>query len=564
MKILTVCRQNDKMKERLASLGFAMALEPIPNFKGAELHVLGGDEALPDRRLDDSSAMHRKSASSHTAGRSAHTSSKVDTPPSPIIQRPAKRQRVDSPLPNNTRINLLASRDVMPPPPKPLSKMQSMRKMFPTIRKKLSLNHSVTAPDSSAGKDDNVEMIETGNWQDVDNRQDYRKGRPHDDLPYMSGALPVEHPLRGIGSQASQMLDARISASDFTFRAPSPVKGDAPRNLRPVQLPTEPSYIRLMDGLSREPDMELGLKDPRAHEDQSDRGSRQVMTAYQDQGNYREPGIQRRCELGNPLLHQSPHGSNPAIDDYLHPSEIGQTNGYFHRPNIEPTINPVTPAFRRPQQSGHQIQSVVSPFFDSSPNAVSSRTRAGFAEHQDSSNRFGGCQSRESRGRSFQRRLQEPPSLNGLSFFDSPVNSRNEVIQYSRNQAMEQQEAYPQHYYRSVNSRAYVTRPDQGLAPFLNGNVYNSSQSRNPSSTYRSVQASPAVPFSSSRHPRQLPSAMPSSVTGQTPVRARSQWETLQRAGVRSSRHTFDNIGKSTYVAPRDAFSTGGRRSIRR
>jgi hypothetical protein len=39
-------RQNDKMRTRLASLGFAMALEPVPNLKGFDLDLMNDEGGI--------------------------------------------------------------------------------------------------------------------------------------------------------------------------------------------------------------------------------------------------------------------------------------------------------------------------------------------------------------------------------------------------------------------------------------------------------------------------------------------------------------------------------------
>ena len=55
------------MQERLRQLGFAMTLEPIPNFEGIDPHAFDSDEALPED-IGHPGAKLRTTASSHTVG----------------------------------------------------------------------------------------------------------------------------------------------------------------------------------------------------------------------------------------------------------------------------------------------------------------------------------------------------------------------------------------------------------------------------------------------------------------------------------------------------------------
>ncbi|KAL1797313.1 hypothetical protein ACET3X_003919 [Alternaria dauci] len=269
--------QNGRMQERLRQLGFAMALEPIPNFEGIDPHAFDSDEALP-KGTRQPGAKLRTTASSHTAGRSAHTTGRLGTASSSsFIQRPLKRQRLDSPLPNKMQIDPPSSRDAMPPPPKPMSRMQSMRKMLPSFRKKSSTGRSNPIVGDAFEDNDDVQMYDNAHWRDAG--ADRRSG--HDgfrgETPCMSGALPVEQSFQVSDPRDSQPLPSTglyDNQSDFTCRTSSLVKSDKQANgHRPVHLPTERSYIRLMDGLSSDNGVELGLKDPRMQPNTTDRTS---------------------------------------------------------------------------------------------------------------------------------------------------------------------------------------------------------------------------------------------------------------------------------------------------
>ncbi|KAI4629205.1 uncharacterized protein J4E87_003467 [Alternaria ethzedia] len=367
--------QNERMQKRLAQLGFAMALEPVPNFKGIDPHAFDSDEASPERS-GRSDGKLRTTASSHTAGRSAHTTGRLGTASSgSFVPRPMKRQRLDSPLPTNTQAGHPSSRDAMPPPPKPMSRMQSMRKMFPSLRKKFSSDRSRSAADGSFEDDADVQMYDNGHWQDVEvsrhpGRDDFR-----DETPYMSGALPVEQPHQASDVRGSQLLASvglKDNRPDFTFRASSPVKMDKQSSgHRPVHLPTEPSYIRLMDGLSRDNGMELGLKDPREQTStdyRNDGRNRQVLPAYRHEHHAERADYRRPLDLGHPFMHQSPHRSPASVDARQYPSSDHQTNECTNRAHGMPDLGPTTPAPRRQQNPGHQIESVVSPYFRTGHN----------------------------------------------------------------------------------------------------------------------------------------------------------------------------------------------------
>ncbi|KAF1833353.1 hypothetical protein BDW02DRAFT_599148 [Decorospora gaudefroyi] len=573
--------QNEKMRKRLASVGFAMPLEPVPNFKGIDPHAFDSDEQCHRDHSGGSGAFLRKTTSSHTAGRSAHTSGRAETASSsPFIQRPMKRQRLDSPLSGNMQIDHPSSREAMPPPPKPLTRIQSVRKMFPTLRKKFSHRWTSPVTEEITESQGDIQMCDNGYRQDIHENRDHPRDGSRSETPYMSGALPVKQPSQASDSRESQLLSSvgiRDNRPEFTFRASSPVKMDRQINdHRPAQLPSEPSYIRLMDGLSRDDGVELGLKDPREsspRDCQDDGGNRQVTHVYQDLHEPQEESSQRRWGFGQPFMHQSPYGSSTSVAIRQSPPVYNQTNGYANRLHNQPSLGLTTPAPRRHGNPGHQIESVVSPFFRSSQNQAPIYSRSGFAEPQDSSSHSGAYRSQRPNISESQRGWREPRSLNGLSFFDSPVNSRNEPIYSNHGHMLVEPELPPRsarYQSRHLDSRGFIIRPETGCSPYAGDNAYSSSQNRSSyaKQTPRFPQAVNSLPsFNASSHSRigLALSPMPSITPGRSPARTQPQWESLQRAGVRSSRNAFDkNHGNGRGAPSRNNFSIADRRNVRR
>ncbi|KAF1940977.1 hypothetical protein EJ02DRAFT_349017 [Clathrospora elynae] len=583
-----VLDQNAKLQKRLAQLGFAMALEPIPNFKEIDPHAFDSDEAYSADHLGDSGAFLRKTASSHTAGRSAHTSGRPGTASSsPFIQRPMKRQRLNSPLPGNMQIehpprdmqvDHPPSRDAMPPPPKPMSRMTSVRKMFPTLRKKFSHGRSTPVVEDISEGNGDVQMHDNGQWQSINDSRHSPHSGFRSETPYMSGALPVERSSQVSIPRESQLLSSmgvQDERPGFTFRASSPVKINKHANVhQPVQLHTEPSYIRLMDGLSRDNGVELGLKDPResmTRDYHNEGGNRQVEHTSQNRREPEELGNQKRWGLGHPYLHQPLHGSSPSVNVRQDPQNPSHTNGYTNRILNQPTFSPTTPALRRHQQPGHQIESVVSPSFRSSQNQAPIYSRPGLAEPQDSSNRSGVYLSQRSKMSDPQAGWREPRSLNRLSFFDSPVNSKNEPIEYNRGRRVLEQPPPSDHYQsRHLDSRGFIIRPETGGSPYVGDSAYGTSQNQPSYSRQAPTYSQSPIPsstFNRSSYNRtgQPPSVVPSIISGRSPVRTQPQWQNLQRMGVRSSRNNFSSIAGNTLASPsRNLFSSAGRRSVRR
>jgi hypothetical protein len=557
-----------------------MALEPVPNLKGFDLDALDDDGGMNGDYHDTPGGSMRKATSSHTAGRSAHRSGNATmAPSSPFMHRPLKRQRVESPLPKHMQVEPTTSRDAMPPPQKPLSRMRSVRKMFPTLRKKFTSGRVTQASDYDVRSGDDVQMYgDEGHGSTA--RDDLR-----DETPYMSGALPVVSPSRGSNRRGPEQLSSvgvDNNATDFTFRATSPVRvNQRSNNHQSSQLPTEPSYIRLMDGLSQDNGFELGLKDPRGENPnthQFEEEFRQVKSYGQNPRSY---GGTSHKEFRNPEQLSQHHSSH---DPYLlagsHRGSVrtSRTNHYHDSISQESSNNPVTPAPRRYVQPGHQVENVVSPYVQRNNRTPSHFSRPRIAETQDSSNHFAGYRSREPRIIEPETSRHELRGLNGLSFFESPVifKDRSYRGHYER-QHIDRPPPARHYQSRNLSSSGLIIRPEVARSPFFrdsdsdsdSDSAYGSSRPQPSYSTPQQVYSNPTVPFPSSSFSNpsrsrtgQIPAAMPSIVTGRSHVRTQLQWEALQRMGVRSSRHEFS---KNSHAGPnRGLYSSAGRRSVRR
>ncbi|KAL6158736.1 hypothetical protein ACJQWK_03703 [Exserohilum turcicum] len=362
--------QNEKMQQRLAQLGFAMALEPIPNFKGVDPSAFDSDEALPGRDSGDSGSALRKTASSHTVGRSAHASGRVGTTSSsPYAHRPIKRQRLESPLPRDMQIDRSPGRHAMQPPPKPISRMQSVRKMFPNLRKKFSSDRSTSVVEDVPRNDGDVQMYDERKWQGIDATQQRIDTGFRSETPYMSGALPAEQSSEVPAQTSPQLLTSmgiNNNQSDFTFRASSCVKPYSHNHERhSTQLPSEPSYIRLMDGLTRDTGVELGLKDPRDNSNSNyldDSRNNQVSRLYEGEPGLQGADRQERWNFGHPLMHQSPHGSSNYFDVFQQSPRSGTTIVNTNRSYNLSGAGGATPQPRRHARPGHQIENVFKSF----------------------------------------------------------------------------------------------------------------------------------------------------------------------------------------------------------
>jgi hypothetical protein len=590
---LTQCRQNTAMQERLSSLGFAMSLEPIPNFNETLTNdgIDGPDESSTGDLPKDS----RKTGSSHTVGRSAHNTGfgeemEEGLSTSAQRQRPLKRSRIDSSPSRANNIHAApSSRDMMPPPFKPLSKIKSIRKILPNLRDKLTNGRSSGALARKSSSDADVQMYDNGQWQvvdespklsDLEERPSTRHGL-QSDMPYMTGALPVEdRPVNTLAQPGFLSgLGIHNNASDFTFESPS-VLNMPNQRLNQGKLPTDPSYIRLLDGLGQHAGLDLGLEDPRGRNQKRD-----ALTFLPQHNTHRlQPGNvgqqklrsnppriqtqnqQKQWNFGHAFLQQSPIDDNPT--SAYHQSGIDRNDDDIVKNSQARTnVNPITPAPVRSQRPTDEVDHVVSPFFGSSSHRSQPFSRFQFAEPDISSSRSATYQSRHDKP-SMDTDWRKTRNLNGLSFFNSPVNERNERIKWRREtKPQDYTLQLPQHRVHNINSEGLLVRPDTRHLPGGHDRTYEfigQSPSRSMQNQQHSAIAFPSFSRSSQSQVTRLPSAMPSMIPGSSP-RRRPQAVNTGLPGVRSSHHPQAHISSSALATPvRPIYPSAGRRVIRR
>lgn len=554
------------MKDRLASLGFQMPLEPL-TYKGQLCPLEDASHAV-EVHSGGSSTTLGPTSSYDAIGRSAKTlvNPEAALSPNPLQTRPLKRQRIGYPqheqnlrtYPSQQR--RLDSRDLMPPPAKPLSRMRSIKKFFPTFRKK---PHDRTPPILSENPAFNnvqhtqdVQMLEDESWENLApgagrseslKRPSTRYSYSQSDTPYMTGALPAGQNPRMTSSPQPSILSnigANSKNAEFSFR--SSIKPTV-QQMNP--LPSEPSYIRLFDGLNHNSDFDFGLADPRqsgADQYQPHNRNRQYPEAHDSRPQH---GIDapKRWSFGHAFLHQSPNGASSSA--YPHPDPL-RSNPASHDANDWPSqepINPITPVPARSQQQTQSGESVVSPFFKSSNRNSHVLQRARVAEPEDSSlHHSDAYQFRRRPVPANQTDWREPRTLNGLSFFNSPLNGRHEAID---------------HRFSYVNADPFM----------LQEQSYKSSgrslHPRQPAAASRS-----AIPFlslkrSSNPQAAPLPSPMPSIVASERPLLRSSSAHrnNLANAGVRGSQVGDVRLQGKKFSPPKKTiFTSAGRRTIRR
>jgi hypothetical protein len=488
------------MKERLASLGFAMALEPIA--KSPKLSSDVFDEPLESKENHPvKNRWFRAPNLTRTTGRPSN-----DT----VEQmhdsqgRPTKRQRIDSPFPRNLQTNM-SSRDAMPPPSKALSHMTSMRKIIPTLRKKLSHNRSIPTPHQASRHDNDAEMSEDGHYggattsqlgersHHVPTQSGMRQNRP-----LISGAMPTQ-PEYGLTDPRESILLRSVgiseNKSDFTFRATSPVTTDTQMNrYQPLQLPKEPSYMRIMDGISRDNELEIGLRDPR--ED------------VNGQVTYITENDPETLERGQPWsLRQVPSSRSG-----------GRNTGQQHYVRKDGLITPTTRRLPRPAPP---VESVVSPFFRASHLDTRVLSGTGVTEPRNSSSHSNNYQLPSVQARKTTSQWREPIGLNGLSSFQSPVVSENEPLQHINAERMSDPSQHAQS--GNLTSKGFFARPEIKQRPYMGSHTQNPSFTRLPVSYHHPTQPQSAVQFpsfvsNSSSRARQLSSAVPPIISGRFPT----------------------------------------------
>ncbi|KAF2737262.1 hypothetical protein EJ04DRAFT_431119 [Polyplosphaeria fusca] len=563
--------QNGKMRDRLATLGFALPLEPVAYDK--QPYPFDGDgNVILDCDATNNEALKR-ATSSYTAGRSAETTANlgqiVSSSPN---ARPRKRLRQVSG--HDEQIiyalepsNRGSSREQMPPPPKPMSRIKSIKKIWPSIRNRVANGRSSPALTGETLMTD-APGCDNGQWHDVGqpvaftsgaDRPQTREETMQDASPYMTGALPAGHPVPTDDSPEPQSIDSRARRSDTS-------SGYRPSNLptknQQAGLPNQPSYIRLFDGLSRNTGFDLELDNfgqEAASECHAAAGLGAKTDKKQSNGYERQhlPGSRRGATANE---HQNLFHSIP------------QT-AHMHDGSRATVVNPVTLAPQRPRQPKQRVESVVSPFFRSSQHYGKVASKAGVNQRDHSSPASDVYQyQRPTRARA-KTDWREPRSINGLSFFDSPRNTRNAPIEY--------EPAYTQHspaahfttsQTRNINSQGFMIRPDTGRYPWRGDSAYGSAFSH-PYARQASERTHSAIPFplapprASYSQAAPLPSAISSIVSSNRFTRppSRINLDSLSHAGVRSSRPSHGYIaGNGSATPARNMYSSAGRRTVRR
>ena len=548
-----------------------MAVEPVPNYPQLTSGDLNEIESIAEAYADGD-RQFQQTSSSHTVGCSAHTSGYPFT----SSDRPLKRQRVDSPLPHDMHIDVPSSRDAMPPPSKPLPRMRSVRGLIPTIRKKFSNSRSSAKEHQNNNGD--VQVFDNRHWGDAADPnidRDRSSSLPQNlrsETPYMSRALPVEQVHKASHQPAS--VGAHGDASEFSFHASSPVKMNGEQSRNPsVQLPSGSSYLRFMDGLSNKNGLELGLRDPRENAPsryETSSAVRPPVSTPQNQRQVQESNSQQRSGFGHAFLHQSPNAPPYLTSNQCTPT-IGKSKGYFNRAQYEPPPAIATLVPTQLHQPVRQVDTVVSPFFGRNHYDAFIPPQPRITETQTSSHRFGACRSQRYPVLQTSTEWREAPSLDGLSFSNTPLDSRDERIM-RKSYRCPLDYVFSENYdARTLNSHGLVMRPNHRRPSFVDDSGYDSSANVRPTfSRQQRVQRQSAIPPSSfNRAPPsqigRLPSSMPSIVSNHSPVRNRMQWEMLQHAGVRSSRQTTRNIrGNTVNTASLNPFSRVERRSVKR
>lgn len=573
------------MRQQLVKLGYEVRSEPL-----SYDYELNSPHENEDVAMDFTNQPVRspnRGISSRTAGRSAYTGNSGEDVLSPDLQpRPLKRQRVDSPLlQNNIHAPPPRSRNVMPPPKKPLSRMKSVKNLFPVVRKKLSHGRSSPALNGDPVPEPDIQMYGSRHWdavnQPVERSNKHNSWKRHgirEETPYMSGALPVNHPSRPTEPPLPQLCSSKRAhgeQADFTFPMFSPVK--QPAN-QPYGLPTERSYIRLMDGLSRDPRLELGLQDPRDSAASPQRPSlqnQQMHNTHRSSVSRHQTEEAKRWSFGHAFLHQSPQGAPSSAYQHPDPLRSNPIDIDPRQPHNESLMETTTPAPQRFQQPAPRGESVVSPFFKISSRNSQAFSRAGVAERENSLLHSDVYQYQRPKPIAGQADWCEPRSLNGLSFFDSPRNMRNEPIAHrSEPSACKEstRQQYPPYQSRNLNSQGFIKKPETGHLSFLNDSAYGSSLGR-PSYSRQMREPLPhSIPFPSFSRPANfraslLPSSMPSIVPSRrSPIcTSQSQWNRLASTGLRSSQNSPSHIQGNTFRSPsRNVFTNSGRRSVRR
>lgn len=610
ISLLTSDRQNGMMRERLASLGFQMPLDPLP---------MDVTEEDANRHLADLS----RSASNHTGHRSADTLVNHDTmTTSSPHTRPAKRQRVDSPLPER---NIHAAKeqhgvsngDRMPPPPR-TNKAKSVKKILNTLRGRKGsrfLGSRGLSSDSPPVVDARTsETLPIGNALHFETERSRPEHNSHEvewagNEQYMTGAIPVhEERQPPEKSQQSHAPAFNGAPAQFSFRS---MAQSYPANTD-TRAQKESSYIHLMDPLSRESALDLGIVDPRQRPSQCAKQNGHYVSDPRMTASPNGQQISTQWNLGHAFLPQQPKGtsmasenhpdplrSNPAhireqqpyADHAVNTTSVNMQHGqnlslFPHTPAFHRNHEFVTPAPQRFQQPALAEESVVSPFYKSSicgspvrPKAMVNERDHSSLPHSDAY-RFPGPSRKPHCG------WQEARDLNGLSFIHSPLNQHNEPIEPGHR-------AYGrQHDSRNVTSRGFIQRPDRRRTPMTQ---YQQQQQYHDAYAYnRLIDRAPPLPSSSRRATGPLksnymfPSSSQHSKYRTTPllttqpslvppprverpissrVNSQIRYPSVARenGSVRVANISRTHVRSSTYApSGRSLYSSAGRRAVRR
>lgn len=552
------------MRARLSSLGFAMALEPIPNLKKLDIHMIDDESNSPNHRTPASATTSRRTTINNDDTEMTHMSGALNPPEDPVSTRPAKRQRVASLEEMQEKSS--TDRELMPPPRQTLSRKLSVRKIIPTLRRKFNVRTPRLSTDRSHEGEmysDNREPITP---HDSDSVVEHRRVIGASD----DASFPIASqntPLQAFQDPKSSRV-TNVTNSNFTFRSPSAnaIQSDYRSQAR---LPQERSYLRLMDGLSYNDGIELGLQDPR-----------QNMTYDVQPSNGHIPSLisPELLQYDQPVREQSmwrsgfPHFRRKPIETSVPPHETFQRGAYVntgHNSSQEleagGTIMPVTPMRQGSLDRNPPMDSVVSSCAKHIYQMPSGYENHGVAEVRGSSTRSGGYQLHDPQTSNSRPRWEAPRGLNGLSFIDTPLDSQNRPIRYQDGFVTS---SSPHYTPTSKTFDGHIVRREQHESPYFSRSTYQPSThlSINDRQSHRHQLAAPTKSYSSFKSPAlSRLSALPQASPLTLKARSQPQWHRLQRAGVRSSRQGFQTqISNSHGIVQARQHPSTGLRGARR
>lgn len=546
-----------------------MAVEPIPNYTHLTSDDLHEIESIAGAYVEDD-RQFPGSRSSHTAGRSAHAAGY----PFNSHERPQKRQRVDSPLPPNMQIDTPSSRDMMPPPAKPLSQMRSVKALIPNIRKKFMGNRS--SPKDVRRNGDEVHTFTQmhvrtprtgqGDQREALGRSDtYNVKHLQTPIPLMSGALPpgeLAGKLRVFGAR-----ETGADASQFSFRASSPVKINTRRSkTQAEQFPTEASYLNLMDGLSYDNGIDFSIKDPRDNVS----GGYDIYntTTHSDSPQQYQHGrgeslSQQYRSVGSAFLHGSSANSPRQLNGQQCSPSPANPKGFFTRAHYDSSVGVANPNFPQHQQPVDQAQNVVSSFFGRRQHDAPTMPRPSNTETQTSSHPSVAFPSQMHPAAYHRNILRDQRNLSRPFMDDLPRSPEYESFPDEGYRRPPLQD--PRQMYGSTSARNMPSNP---LTPsFMDSSNYVSPRRATHSIDQQHHAWNPLSPVrfnqSTSSGIARLPSRNPS-ITSRPSKLNLAQWDTLQQTGMRSNRQIFEKEGCTSRVTSVHPIPRNKRRSVRR